>query len=251
MKNSRCLRVKSCGDFQDFFRRGSLYLQFTLIELLITIGMIAILVALLLPGLEAAREKAKGVYCLGNMKQLGTSVLSYADDFKQYIPSYTSMGNSGRWQDIFADYAGLRKAKIGAFQPAQNVFRCPCMPDGVYFGTSVNQYMRTSYSTNAVLANSRLRFFKRPSAVALVVEGRGFHSVYPASSPEDLTSVSFYHSRGTGCNVAFSDGAATFRKKTTVPCYEVFPDVIVATSRARGTWFWDDASDAVKRCGDL
>ena len=68
---------------------------FTLVELLVVIGIIAILVAILLPALSRARAQSNQVYCASNLRQLYTAMQIYATTYNQYVmPSRTWRGSS-------------------------------------------------------------------------------------------------------------------------------------------------------------
>ena len=98
--------------------------KFTLVELLVVIAIIAILAALLLPALNAARDKADAAACIGNLRQIGTSVGLYTND-NQYYMWPDNINNIGGWMLFMTGQEG-RPRYLPSLTPGSIFIKLQC-----------------------------------------------------------------------------------------------------------------------------
>src|SRR5918993_1183229 len=98
---------------------------FTLVELLVVIGIIALLISMLLPALNKAREASKAANCLSNLRQINTAFLLFAHDNKGFLPQ---IGSSGTGSEVF-DIGGTNQTVLvrwfGGLYGAPQKFHAP------------------------------------------------------------------------------------------------------------------------------
>lgn len=131
--------------------------EFTLVELLVVIAVIGILTSLLLPALAMGRERARGLVCQGNLKQIGMSVLMYANDHDDMIPSVFSWSN-----DLPAYLVPMTTARM-------TVWTCPKLfSQNKYIFTYGMNGDATSWQTGGVKLST---WFRNPSNTILFKDG--------------------------------------------------------------------------------
>jgi prepilin-type N-terminal cleavage/methylation domain-containing protein len=117
--------------FANYDRRGA----FTLVELLVVVGIIAVLMGVLLPVLNRARAAANHAVCLSNIRQLGVGILMYCNENKGWFPTCAYWDDGGAykpypddwvWWQANRDLNSSAIAKyVGHGEQLKNLLRCP------------------------------------------------------------------------------------------------------------------------------
>jgi prepilin-type N-terminal cleavage/methylation domain-containing protein/prepilin-type processing-associated H-X9-DG protein len=171
---------------------------FTLVELLVVIGIIAVLIGVLLPALSRAREQSKRVQCLSNLRQLGMAMVSYSIEYKGGLPGVSSRSEPRvedwiYWQKDRATYSAAQgPGKFSDSRIAKYINRneavlfCPSdVTDGSnrdqsFTGSSQGQYVysyvlnnKMSSFTNPFLVGrnaGKMTSIRKPSLKVLMFE---------------------------------------------------------------------------------
>jgi prepilin-type N-terminal cleavage/methylation domain-containing protein/prepilin-type processing-associated H-X9-DG protein len=156
---------------------------FTLVELLVVIGIIAVLIAILLPALRRARESANRAACLSNLRQIAQGIFVYANDNHQWMPPATNTvynyadPNSTpptMWGAPNGSANFIRSA-VGSRDGHAPVIVCPSVVrqlDGtaIGIGYAPTDLSDTNYQANAVVLARRVGTVPRSSQIVLLDE---------------------------------------------------------------------------------
>lgn len=155
-------------------RKGRRY-GFTLIELLVVIAIIIILASILFPVFARARENARRTHCQSNLKQLGLSMLQYAQDYDEHFPIYnpgvtTTSARPYGWADVLNPYLKSRQV---IQCPSELVWTgaVPASPShSAYTDYSYNLWVGGYFTTSSAMrqAGLHLSYFTKPSLTVIL-----------------------------------------------------------------------------------
>ena len=192
--------------------------KFTLIELLVVIAIIAILAAMLLPALNRARESARKISCLSQLKTMASATLHYADNNREYIPCgmfYNKWNAQNFWWSVLiqtintqARARNYNQTMIGPYK----IFVCPT--EEVATGASP-KFQYTHYGINHYFMHytwpaRKMASAKKPSEVVMQTDTKW------KTSYNILTdSYASLRHGNRKTNSSFLDGHAEFRLRST------------------------------------
>ena len=146
--------------------------HFTLIELLVVIAIIAILAAMLLPALSSARNAARTISCVSQVKQLVLGSTMYAQDNKEHLMvvlEVTDPGKKGGWiywdgwkdgtQDVMT--GDVAEGELYNYVNDRKIFVCPAVTNGTI----------ASYAVNSELKGKSLSVVRDPEILLFLEEG--------------------------------------------------------------------------------
>lgn len=164
---------------------------FTLVELLVVIGIISVLISLLLPALNKAREASRTVSCLANLRQIGLLAIAYANEYRYLPPGAITQAYRtnidpnavpAAWPQFLNSY--LKREPISSSLSMNGIFQCPSavIEGGMWHYSSPRRVMVQRSDTSADQMPYLFSRARRTGEIILAVDGVQQINVAPLNS---------------------------------------------------------------------
>ena len=197
--------------------------KFTIIELLIVISILAVIIAMLLPALQKAREKGLSISCIANLKQIGIENTSYVSDFNGTMPPHAWEAspfwgyNFYTWQWFLWNHASNAAdnsweawyVQDSTHGKAKAPFDCPGNRAGWQWDYAMNMF---ASSRNGV--TFKVFKIKRPSSRMIYTEF--VTNIRKVAQPSEITPLVMVHS-GMQNNALMLDSHVETKKFSGIP----------------------------------
>ena len=217
---------------------GSRRRGFTLIELLVVIAIIAILAAILFPVFARAREAARKTSCVNNLRQIGTAIQMYSQDYDESLPSgvfgAAGIGGTPAWAQYNWSYVFTL---LDPYTKNSGIYGCPSAT-GTLVGPAGNQ-IKVSYGYNEYIYDVSRNWSKEAALsssqhgvanIVLVADSRQHgiindwdagntgNALYPTNYLARISLANGATPRHEGSNFVFADGHAKFYPVNGIVC---------------------------------
>jgi prepilin-type N-terminal cleavage/methylation domain-containing protein len=172
---------------------------FTLIELLVVISIVSLLIAILLPALQSARDASRAVACKSNLRQLGVCYHVYTNDYDGILPPNTSPPDGVHWMGEIAPYLNEPK-KVSEYE-ARVVYKCPAYAPPPKWQT----YILNGWINNKNFGIPQIAQMLEPEKTILLHDSFDGH-VRQADLTKVTQHINYLHAQRRGANFLMVQG---------------------------------------------
>lgn len=216
---------------------------FTLIELLVVVAIIVVLISILLPAVGAAREQAKEVACLSNLRQIGIGMRVYTDENNGYMPTFFVEGSTAASTSDSTAYGWFCNLLTTQLGDSPKIWNCPAQPTSRWLRVTGNaakpwtcdlKYAVGSYAYNGKFAakgppqtsTKLLKLMEDPGSRArdqiVMIEGRGiyYYDATIVTLPKYAYMDPRVHNQKRNCGLILDGRAEAARAEDVTRYYE-------------------------------